>query len=198
MKTTLQILKRTGLVCLLLILSPYKTVMAQQTGALPAYKTGVSVSYFGDLITHPGAVVSVEQSILPGRYQLVGSLNLGGYIHKRNHTALFTNLQIGQRYRFRSGFYLEQFVGLGYFRSYLNGDGIYEVSSTGVASQAANPGRGYVMPIINVGAGWDLSHRRNAIPLRLFVRPTLFWQAPFNGYSLPHLALQVGATKLIP
>jgi hypothetical protein len=122
---------------------------------------------------------------------------LGGYVHKRNHTALFTNLQIGQRYQFNSGFYIEQYIGLGYLRSYLNGDGIYEVSSGGMVNKVSNIGQGYKMSMISVGAGWDFSQNRHAKPLRLFIRPTLFWQAPFNGYSLPHIALQTGVTKLI-
>ncbi|MBC8155882.1 MAG: hypothetical protein H7Z72_23585 [Bacteroidetes bacterium] len=193
-----QVSQLMGLAVLLLVLNPDQSVRAQQVDQPPTYQRGITISYFGDALTHPGAVVSVEQSILPGRYQLVFCVNVGGYVHKRNHTALFTNLQIGQRYRFNSGFYVEQYVGLGYFRSYLNGDGIYEVSNGGAVSRASNGGQGYRMPMVSVGVGWDLSQGPHARPLRLFVRPTVFWQAPFNGYALPHIALQTGITKLIP
>jgi hypothetical protein len=127
---------------------------------------------------------------------LVLSLTIGGYVHRRNHTGLFSEVQLGQRFNFRSGLLLEQYIGLGYLHAFLNGGNVYQVSDNGSVGKIANKGRSHLMPSLSLGLGWNVA-RSQQLPLLLFVRPKAFWQYPFNGYALPHIALQAGVTKVI-
>ncbi|HEX8576589.1 MAG TPA: hypothetical protein VF677_09890 [Flavobacterium sp.] len=159
--------------------------------------SAITIGYFGETITHPGLFAGYEHNLMPQkRYQLLLALNLGGYIHQNNHTGLFSEVGIGQRFNFRSGFLLEQYVGMGYLHTFLNGGPIYEVNDNGVVSETSNKGRSHVMPSVSLGLGWNLA-RSKKLPLLVFVRPRVFWQYPFNSYALPHVALQVGITKVI-
>jgi hypothetical protein len=177
------------------MLLPY-AVQAQEA----QQKTGrsaVTVGYFGETITHPGLFAGYERNLMPSnRYQLFLSFTLGGYAHRRNHTGLFSEVQLGQRLNFRSGLLLEQSIGIGYLHTLLNGGPVYEVNADGAVSKSRNPGRSHVMPSVSLGFGWNVARSEN-LPLLLFVRPRVFWQYPFNNYALPHLALQAGLTKVI-
>jgi hypothetical protein len=177
------------------MLLPY-ALQAQQA----QQKTGrsaVTVGYFGETITHPGFFAGYEHNIMPqSRYQLFLTLTLGGYVHRRNHTGLFSEVGLGQRLNFRSGLLLEQSIGIGYLGTFLNGGPVYEVNDNGAVSKSSNPGRSHLMPSVSLGFGWNVA-RQEELPLLLFVRPKVFWQYPFNNYALPHLALQAGVTKVI-
>jgi hypothetical protein len=165
---------------------------AQETG-----RSAITMGYFGETITHPGFFAGYEHNLRPqNRYQLFLSFTLGGYAHRRNHTGLFSEVQLGQRLNFRSGLLLEQSIGIGYLHTFLNGGPVYEVNDNGVVSKSRNPGRSHLMPSVSLGFGWNVA-RSEALPLLLFVRPKVFWQYPFNGYALPHLALQAGVTKVV-
>jgi hypothetical protein len=109
---------------------------------------------------------------------------------------MFSEIGIGQRLNFRSGLLLEQSIGIGYLHTLLNGGPVYEVKDNGVVSKSSNSGRSHLMPSVSLGFGWNVA-RSEKLPLLLFVRPKVFWQYPFNGYALPHLALQAGVTKSI-
>ncbi|HEX8349305.1 MAG TPA: hypothetical protein VF598_05045 [Hymenobacter sp.] len=169
-------------------------------GAAQAQETGraaVTVGYFGETITHPGLFAGYEHNLRPQkRYQLLLAATLGGYVHRRNHAGLFSEVGLGQRLHFRSGFFLEQSIGIGYLHTFLNGGPIYEVNDKGEVSESKNLGRPHLMPSISLGFGWNVAHSEK-LPLLVFIRPRAFWQYPFNRYALPHLALQAGITKVI-
>jgi hypothetical protein len=185
----LQILLLTGM------LLPY-AVQAQQAGHTTG-RSAVTMGYYGETITHPGFFAGYEHNTMPqSRYQLFLTFTLGGYVHKRNHTGLFSEIGIGQRLNFRSGLLLEQSFGIGYLHTLLNGGPVYEVKDNGGVSKSSNPGRSHLMPSVSLGFGWNVA-RSEELPLLLFVRPKAFWQYPFNGYALPHLALQAGVTKVV-
>jgi hypothetical protein len=184
-----QILLFTGM------LLPY-AVQAQET----QQKTGhsaVTLGYFGETITHPGLFAGYEHNLRPQkRFQLLLTLTAGGYVHRRNHTGLFSEAGLGQRLTFRSRFFLEQFISIGYLHTFLNGGPVYEVKDNGAVSKSSNTGRSHVMPSVSLGFGWNVAWSER-LPLLFFVRPRVFWQYPFNNYALPHLALQAGLTKVI-
>lgn len=177
------------------ILSPY--ALQAQEAQLKTGRSAVTMGYFGETITHPGFFAGYEHNLMPQKsYQLFLTLTLGGYVHKRNHTGLFSEVALGQRFNFRSGFFLDQSVGIGYLHTLLNGGAVYEVKDNGVVSKSSNLGRSHFMPSVSLGFGWNVAHSEKP-PLLLFVRPKVFWQYPFNGYVLPHLALQAGITKAV-
>jgi hypothetical protein len=160
----------------------------------PAGKYAFTVAYFGEMITHPGATLGIERYLLQDkRYRIFLGANLGMYTHTRNHTAYFINIQSGQRLTTGSGLFFDQSIGIGYLRSYLNGGDIFEVDAFRGVYESKNSGRGHVMPSVSLGTGWDFS-KKNIANLAVFVRPQVFWQYPFNNYSLVHLALQTGLT----
>jgi len=177
------------------ILLPY-SLQAQVT----EHKTGrsaVTMGYFGETFTHPGFFAGYEHNLRPQKhYQLLLNLTLGGYVHPRNHTGLFSEVGLGQRFKFRSRFFLEQFIGIGYLHAFLNGGPVYSVTDNGAVSKSSNLGRSHLMPSVSLGFGWNVAHSEK-LPLMFFIRPKVFWQYPFNGYALPHVALQAGITKVI-
>ncbi|HEX8656373.1 MAG TPA: hypothetical protein VF690_02495 [Hymenobacter sp.] len=183
--------RSTYLILLVCTLFP-GPVQAQETG-----RSAVTVGYFGETVTHPGLFAGYEHNLRPQkRYQLLLAATVGGYVHRRNHAGLFSEVGLGQRLHFRSGFFLEQFIGIGYLHTFLNGGPIYEVNDKGEVSERNNLGRPHLMPSISLGFGWNVAHSEK-LPLLVFVRPRAFWQYPFNSYALPHLALQAGITKVI-
>ncbi len=155
-------------------------------------KTSLSLGYFGETITHAGLQAGVEYyPYLSERHQLILGLAAGGYIHPRNNTSLFVRAQWGQRIKFKSGLFLEHFLGLGYLHQFLNGGELYEVLPNGAVVEKSNTGEPKFMPSVALGFGYDFKSPALS-KYSFFVRPELFWKAPFNGYYLTHFALNTG------
>lgn len=155
-------------------------------------KINYTAAYFGETVTHPGMLLGIEY--YPNgnaNYQTILATNIGGYVHTRNNTSIFLREQWGQRITFKSGVFIEQFIGVGYLHHFASGGKIFEVLPNGAVVKTPNNGRSMVMPSVAVGAGYNLK-RSTGIDLLIYVRPELFWKAPFNGYYLTHFALNAG------
>lgn len=152
----------------------------------------ITAGYYGETVAHPGLVIGIERSpFRTEKYQVILAANIGGYVHVRNNASLFLRGQWGQRITFNSGVFVDQFLGLGYLHNFVHGGDIYEVLPNGAVVSSPNSGKPMVMPSIAVGTGYDLS-KKSSCGLILYLRPELFWKAPFNGYYLTHFALNTG------
>jgi len=161
-----------------------------QENILP--KTKLTFSYFGETITHYGLNMGFEYYLFQSKkYQIILATNMGGYVHIRNNTSLFIREQWGQRVSFNNGIFIDEFIGLGYLHHFTHGGEIYEVLPNGVVVETPNNGSPMIMPSVGLGTGYDFSKKtkRNII---FFLRPELFWKAPFNGYYLTHFVLNTG------
>ncbi len=178
---------------ILLLLIPFFSFLNAygQEENLP--KNKLTFGYFGETVTHSGLSIGIEHyPFQTGKYQIILASNIGGFVHKRNNTSLFVRGQWGQRIAFGGGVFLDQFIGLGYLHHFTHGGGSYEVLlPNGAVVETPNSGRPMVMPSISLGTGYDFS-RKTKWDVVFFLRPELFWKAPFNGYYLTHLALNTG------
>lgn len=158
----------------------------------PVTKIKFTAGYFGETITHAGVLLGIEYCPYGNaKYQMVLATNIGGYVHIRNNTSLFLREQWGQRTTFKSGVFIDQFIGLGYLHHFASGGKIFEVLPNGAVVNIPNSGRPMIMPSVAVGAGYNLK-KVSGINLVVYFRPELFWKAPFNGYYLTHFALNAG------
>ena len=161
-----------------------------QENELPKLK--MTLGYFGETFTHPGINAGFEYyPFQSDSYQMILASNLGGYVHTRNNTSLFIRGQWGQRVRFNNGFFVDQFIGLGYLHHFTHGGDNYEVLPNGAVIEISNSGRPMIMPSVAVGTGYDFA-KKTSLNLVYFLRPELFWKAPFNGYYLTHVAVNTG------
>ena len=151
----------------------------------------LTLGYFGETITHPGATSGVEYYILENSwYRLFLGGNLGGYVHIRNHIGLFVDAEIGNRFTAPFGLFGEILTGVGYLHTWPQGI-IFERDADGGIREANNLGYPHLMPTLSLGFGWDFS-RNDLPPVAYFIRLNAFGEYPFNGYLLPHVALQTG------
>ena len=152
----------------------------------------VSVSYFGETLTHPGLALGVEHYPLQSpKHQLVWSVSVGGYLHPRNNTSFFARLQVGQRLLLGGKFMLENFVGIGYLRQRPQGGAVYRVLPNGAVVENKRSGSGKIMPSVALGIGYN-GIKIHGKSIKVFARPEIFWKAPFNGYYLTHFAMNTG------
>jgi len=155
-------------------------------------KTKLTLSYFGETITHNGLNLGFEYYPFQSKkYQMILASNIGGYVHIRNNTSLFIREQWGQRITFDWGIFIDEFIGLGYLHQFTHGGDNYEVLSNGAIVKTPNNGSPMIMPSVAIGTGYDFS-KKTKWNIIYFLRPELFWKAPFNGYYLTHFALNTG------
>lgn len=175
--------------CLLFFMSILLPAIGQDA---PQNKLALNLGYFGETVTHTGINLGIEYyPHQTDRHQMILAGNIGGYVHPRNNTSLFIRAQWGQRLHFKSGLFLDQFVGLGYLHQFVHGGDLYEVKPNGAVVKTPDSGQPLVMPSISLGTGYTFS-KNEGTGISLFLRPELFWKAPFNGYYLTHLALNAG------
>ena len=183
-------MKRSYFVYLLLFL--FSVSLKAEDGKLSACPDGfpITISYFGEMFTHPGIIAGCELGLVSGSgHSLFTTLNLGSYIHRRNHIPVFAAAELGYRYTFNSGFNLHVLAGAGYFHKFLDAP-IFSLSDGGPV-EIPNTGSPHLMVSASLGLGWNLS-KKSSVPLDLFLRAQVFGEYPFNSYILLHPVLQLG------
>ena len=161
-----------------------------------AETVGLSVAYYGETLTHPGAVVGgVFMPVHDARvrHAMVVAPELGGYVHPHNHRGLFAGAQVG--YRFRAdrrarGFVFQVQGGVAYQHTWVAGP-VYTRGPDGSITSGRDRGRPSVRPSGSFGFGYDLA-ARGSIPLEPFVRVELHGRYPYNDYVLFGFAAQLG------
>jgi hypothetical protein len=153
----------------------------------------LTVSYFGETLARPGLRLATELTVARlGEHRLFVEPALGGYFHRAHSLGLFAESLIGYRHAFGPRFRMEALVGVGYLHTFVDGT-MYEARGTSTPSAVTNLGRPSVMPSAAVSFRWNLGREANTSP-SLFVRPRVFWQAPYNQGSLMHAAVEAGFT----
>ena len=159
--------------------------------------TNIGGGYFGHMGTHPGIVLEYEtERMFSGEASIPVRLDLGYYVHKRNHNGLFLDINYGFRQYFNSGFYVEESIGFGVLFSTLNSDGVYEVDDRGLVSEASRFNQPDFMPSVTLGIGYNLSKNSDSKNL-IWIRPKLAWQFPHKLSSLYTPCIQLGFTHSI-
>lgn len=166
----------------------------------------VSFSYYGELIFHPGAKVSVEFPLwsktktkeLKNRSKTKQRSVLlipgaGFYVHPENHTAVFANVEAGYRkISAKSGFKIEGLLGIGYHAK-INAGTTFVVEDDGSISEKKVAGRSYFTTQIGLGLGQDLFVKKQ-IPVAWHIRPYVVFWIPYNTTTLPSFDLEMGIT----
>jgi len=138
---------------------------------------------------HPGLSGAIEQSLVGNyRYSLVATAKAGFYYHRYNNTGIFLMLQSGARYRLVGNLFIENYVGVGYLHTFLNGGKAYIVDAAGTVKRYHDYGSGHFMPSISPGLSYQMKS------MRLFARSMIFWQIPFNRVSLVQYGLEAGVS----
>ncbi len=159
--------------------------------AAAAAPVALSVSYYGEAITHPGLSLGLDVGLVKaGPFRLVFAPEVGSYVHPRNHSALFVLPRLGARLISPEGFFGGLFVGAGWMHTWAPGV-VYELDEAGEVQLAAETGRDRLGVSAGLGLGVDflLPHRR---PMAWFLRLEFLGETPVNTRFLPHFALQTG------
>lgn len=166
-------------------------VFAQDT-LLNSKIQGISISYFGEYLTHYGIKIGTEYSLkitnktkikrnskeIPKRKEHFITGNIGSYVHKRNHVGLFINSEIGYRRTRNKGFKYEFLIGVGYLHTFLQGD-TYTVSDDGAVDKVNLAGQSNLMIPISCGLGYDFNYHYKK-PFSLSLKSGFFIQYPYS------------------
>jgi len=149
----------------------------------------LSVSYHGDMITHPGLRVGFALPILEGKiFKLETGVDVGGFIHPRNERVLFALCSLGVRCATPVGFEAAFKLGAGYKRGYVDGV-LYGFASDGTAKRVHDSGLGAFITSAGLDFGWRVNDT-----LFVAMGPYATMEYPYNGIFLPRVALVTGIT----
>lgn len=123
--------------------------------------------------------------------QLYGTLNMWFSHTKGFNNALVVNTEFAYRKIRKCGFKTEVGIGIGLMRTFLDGT-TYEVDNEGSVSIDKWAGSYFFLPSLSCGIGYNFENKHPNIPLTATLKPSLFFQTPFNSYSLPHIAVELG------
>lgn len=157
----------------------------------------IGAGYFGHTVTHPGVVLEFEiEKMYSEKASLPIRVDLGFYSHPRNHNGLFLDINAGFRQYFKSGFFLEESIGIGVLGSILNSDGVYKVNDEDEILEASRFNKPDLIPSITFGIGYNLSKQSNKQSL-IWLRPKIFWQYPHKTTSTFNPVIQFGFTHTL-
>jgi hypothetical protein len=155
-------------------------------------KVAFKLDYFGELGLHPGLTLGTDYSLVRNKHLTIHwDVDLGGYWHRWNHTALFLKSSLGSR--FAAGpVFADINAGIGYLHDFAAGT-IYESDLNGGVVEASNRGRAHFMPNASLLFGWD-STRKGKQFWAVHFGPEVYLQSHVNHIFLPHVAVKVGLT----
>jgi hypothetical protein len=149
------------------------------------------ISYFGETVTHPGLTIGIEYAIVDkGWYRLAFSAQVGGYYHRRNHVGAFIDAGLVNRFTSSFGLFGDAALGVGYLHTWVDG-ATYSRQTDGNVGRVAGYGLPHLKVTGDFRAGYDLSGL-SGFPGGVFMGLSIFGEYPFNGFFLPHAALQTG------
>ncbi|WP_229236070.1 hypothetical protein [Dyadobacter tibetensis] len=165
--------------------------------APPLWAQSIRLGYFGESITHYGLKGGVEWEMgshyQSGRKVKKGWLispTLACYRHPHNHIGILLSSELTYRRRNQRGGIIEAGLSPGIFRYFLDGT-TYQPDDGGVLHRVRLAGGNAFMPSVFMGAGKDLSLRRQ-VNLTLFTRINLMHQRPYNTGGLMRFSLEAG------
>jgi hypothetical protein len=151
----------------------------------------VGASYFSEGGLYPGFTLNYELTLLHSdRFHFLVNAKTGAYFHKRNHTGIMLMVQGGQRFRLVRQLYFENFLGIGYLHTFINGGDIYYVNASGQVVKEHAIGNPHFMPSVMIGLSYQIKHHDKSY--MIFGRPIVFWQIPFNKSSLVQYGFETG------
>jgi hypothetical protein len=182
-------MKKQYIICLI--------ILALFSGLQAQINYNLGVGYFGQTLTHPGVVLEAE---IEYKYSEVASiplrLDVGFFVHPRNQTGLFLDLNTGMRRYFKSGLFLEESIGIGILQSFIHSEGVFKVDESGSVTEASRANPVDFMPSLTLGIGYNLTRHSGKQNL-IWLRPKVYWQLPHKMKSTYNFALQVGYTHTI-
>jgi hypothetical protein len=164
--------------------------------------TSVSISYFGETITHPGLKVGVDYELgswqksttwKSGKSKMVRSsisvsANAGFFYHKDYQTGLFVIPEAGYTRKKANGNFVTYGLGAGYMRTIV--PDVYESNPEGEFVKTSQ-GYNYFLANYSVAFGKDLSVSRE-IPMDIFVKPQLMSALPGVTGGVAYFAVELG------
>jgi hypothetical protein len=149
------------------------TIPMQFEFAKPKMLVPISVSYFGNMIVHPGVKIGADYTLLyiqknkekKKKIKVIGKMlyaqpNLSFYVHPKSHSALQTNLELGWR-RINRILYTEYSLSMGYMRRFNIGE-TYVTDAEGNVTDIKNgTSRGYFTTGLSAGIGKNIRIRNN-------------------------------------
>lgn len=166
-------------------------VFLSVTLSISADERYLSVAYFGELVSHPGIVLSIENPILSrNNSNIFWTIRGGGYNHYMSNSTLFIGSEFGYRKNWNSGFDFHSQIGISYMHKFLDSP-IYEVSSESELVRVKDYGTSHLMPNISLGFGYTFN-RGKGREVNIFSRTEIFGEYPYNTYILPHVSFCLG------
>ena len=185
----------------MLFLAAWQGTISAQDIPLPKYQ--ISLSYFGESITHRGirlgfsTPISQNLSATEESSTIQKGWVLGGYItyykHPRNHQGIMLTGAIGRQRVGESGFLTAINLEAGYMLSLLDG-ATFEWDGQNIVE--ASKSSSHAVFGFNGGAGWDFK-KSSDLPISFQVVPHFYFQAPYNSLLAPRFALETKLSLLL-
>ncbi len=184
------------LIFLLFLFTAYKKVLAQENIKMP--QISIKAAYMGSII-YPGFKLGIERpfkviqkenkskTISKERYW---TYNLGFYKHKTFHSNTYLLVERQKRRQYPNGFFIETAPGIGYSRTFLDGE-TYKVDNNGTVSKKSAIGHNYAMLSFAAGLGYDFSKKKE-IPIKAYFKPSVFILTPFNSFVYARPTVELG------
>lgn len=183
-------------ICLLLVCIP-GILLAQSA---PQSRNQVSLSYFGEYLTHTGLRLGGLHIWLPAEdatshlSHWTTAAFVTHYRHRRNHSGTLLTIQGGRLYQGQKGLRLQAGVELGYMLSQLDGE-VYAWNGNSI--EAAGKASSHLSWGLSGGIGLHLKPALK-LPLSAELLPHLFFQAPYNTLFVPRMALEIRLSYHLP
>jgi hypothetical protein len=121
---------------------------------------------------------------------IVGGVNAGFYRYSYNYTGVILLPFIARRRYYHSTFFTEASLGMGVLRTFYDGK-VYKVDAAGNVSEAKLFGRFYATTNLAWSFNW-LLNKPGQSNIALQLKPSLWFQYPYNSFIKPHASLEAG------
>jgi hypothetical protein len=120
----------------------------------------------------------------------VFSADIGFYRYQFNQSGLFFSPSIGKRYSKTRPTYFEWLISAGFLRTFYDGQ-VYAVDGSGNVKELKYYGRFYAITGLSTVFGHNFEKNKRPKPFAIGIKPSLWFQYPYNSFILPHLSAEL-------
>lgn len=158
------------------------------TPLLAQKQVRLGLGWYDASLSHPGVVLELELETPPENQVSLPFRFNAGYFTDPDFRVFFLDLHKGFRKYFRSGWLLEQSIGLGVMATYYDLDNLYYFDRYGHSIRYVEGANISIMPSVDVAIAYRFGEHDN----RIWIRPKVYWDLGLRSLAFPYAAVQVG------
>lgn len=143
----------------------------------PEPRNAFTIGYYGQGFSNPGIQLGMERILArTGKFEILSLWHLHYFNQKDRLSGIGFLPRFGQRFTLSSGFFLENYIGLGLQLNRFRAE-VFDHSHSPSTVKIETTNKAGILPVVTLGTGYDFSRKTN-LQMAFYLRTSANWLYP--------------------